>query len=131
MKSLFNHTSPETAFLCEDYPYGFRLRCKIRYWIEFKKNKGYRFCSQTTNPRTGDVAWNKPKYSTYHEYAVLTQDESNNHIHYDCVSPYDTSAQLEEFKNKHNITDSNFDTVIMAKKKIEKWWEEKKTKEQV
>lgn len=37
MKVLSGHTSPETAYVVDDYPYGFRLRCKIRYWIETKK----------------------------------------------------------------------------------------------
>ena len=29
------HISPETAYVIDDYPYGFRLRCRIRYWLEF------------------------------------------------------------------------------------------------
>jgi hypothetical protein len=33
---LTDHTSPETAYLVEDYPYGFRLRCQIRYWLEYR-----------------------------------------------------------------------------------------------
>jgi hypothetical protein len=63
-KLLLGHTSPETAFVLDDYPYGRRKRCKIRYWIESKKGHGDRFCSQTTNPFEGDK-WNKPKASTY------------------------------------------------------------------
>ena len=31
---LYGHTSPETAYLVADYPYSFKLRCRIRYWIE-------------------------------------------------------------------------------------------------
>lgn len=88
MKLLFGHTSPETAYQVDDYPYGFRLRCKIRYWIEYKKGHGYRFCSQTTNPKLSVERWNKPKCGTYHHYAVMTLDESNGHIHYDCLSIY-------------------------------------------
>lgn len=53
------HTSPETAYLVNDYPYG-GLRCKIRYWLEYSKNKGVRLGSQTTNPRIKDAeVWNK------------------------------------------------------------------------
>jgi hypothetical protein len=70
MNVLKNHTSEQTAFVVDDYPYGFRLRCKIRYWIETTK-RGDRFCSQTTNPkRTGEV-WNKPKKSTYSDLMFM------------------------------------------------------------
>jgi hypothetical protein len=40
------------------------LRCKIRYWLEFHPKRGFRFVSQTTNPKRGNV-WNKPKASTF------------------------------------------------------------------
>ena len=30
MTVLTGHTSPETAYVVSDYPYGFRLRCQIR-----------------------------------------------------------------------------------------------------
>lgn len=59
------HTSPETAYVVEDYPYGFRLRCKIRYWIEAHPRHGFRFVSQTTNPKVSGEVWNKPKASIY------------------------------------------------------------------
>jgi len=39
--------------LVEDYPYGFRLRCKIRFWLEYAPKRGFRFVSQTTNPKRG------------------------------------------------------------------------------
>jgi hypothetical protein len=60
----------------EDYPYGFRLRTKIRYWIETTK-MGDRFVSQTLNPKNGQ--WNKPKKSTYCKVGVMYLDE-NNHV---------------------------------------------------
>jgi len=66
MEILKGHTSPETAYLVNDYPYGFRLRCKIRYWLDHDSRKGTRFFSQTTNPKIqGREVWNKPKASTY------------------------------------------------------------------
>ena len=53
---LHGHTTRETAYLVNDYPYGFRLRCKIRYWLEYKKGHGHRPVSQTTNPKVaGEV----------------------------------------------------------------------------
>lgn len=45
------HTSPETASIIDDYPYGFRLRCTMRVWLEYRKGHGYRMMSQTTNPK--------------------------------------------------------------------------------
>jgi hypothetical protein len=36
MQILKGHISQETAYLVDDYPYGFRLRCKIRYWLEYQ-----------------------------------------------------------------------------------------------
>ena len=33
--------SPETAIIVPDYPYGFRLRCKLRVWVEYKAGTAY------------------------------------------------------------------------------------------
>lgn len=75
-----------TKVTVDDYPYGFRKRTSITYWMEFKKNNGFRFCSQTMNPDTGKP--NKPKCSTYAEYGCLTRDE-NGHIKRAAFSWYD------------------------------------------
>lgn len=48
---LGGHVDEASAYVVNDYPYGFRLRCKIRYWLEHSLKKGTRFCSQTTNPK--------------------------------------------------------------------------------
>ena len=76
-QALKGHTSADTAYVVDDYPYGFRLRTQIRYWLETNKN-GTRFVSQTLNPKTG--AWNKPKASTYVQLGVMVKDLSNGHI---------------------------------------------------
>jgi hypothetical protein len=81
---LNGHTSPETALVVNDYPYGFRLRCKIRYWIEANKRKGMRFVSQTTNPKVPGEVWNKPKASTYTGFMVMYRDEQG-HIQHDAL----------------------------------------------
>ena len=57
---LHGHTAPQTAFLVNDYPYGFRLHCKMRWWIETAdkgaKKGQQRVMTQTTNPkRPGEV----------------------------------------------------------------------------
>ena len=72
---LTEHTTPETAYVVEDYPYGFRLRTKIRYWIETTKH-GMRLVSQTLNPKTG--AWNKPKPGGYTPLLVMVFDEQGH-----------------------------------------------------
>jgi hypothetical protein len=81
LKPLTGHTSPETAYVVEDYPYGFRLRCSIRYWLEYSPIKGFRFCSQTTNPKKSMShmnVWNAPKRSTYMMLAVMGLDEQGH-----------------------------------------------------
>ena len=89
MQVLHGRTSPETAYLVDDYPYSFHLRCKIRYWLETAM-KGAKSCqmrlmSQTTDARRDNAVWNKPKGSTYNDFAVMYLDE-NNHIQQACVS---------------------------------------------
>lgn len=74
LQSLTGHTSQDTAYVVEDYPYGFKLRCKIRYWLEYKPKLGFRFCSQTTNPKHPLNPWNKPNCGTYTLLAVLGLD---------------------------------------------------------
>lgn len=80
VKILKGHVSPETAYVVDDYPYGFRLRCKIRYWLEAKPKHGFRLVSQTTNPKVAGERWNKPKASTYCSFAVMTLNEENGHV---------------------------------------------------
>lgn len=74
------HTSPETAYIIEDYPFGFRLRCKMRVWIESDKKKGMRVVRQTTDPRKAGEFWNAPKKSTYDTLKVLYIDSDTGHI---------------------------------------------------
>lgn len=81
---LSGHTSSETAYVVDDYPFGFRLRCKIRYWIERKAKHGDRFVSQTTNPKVAFEKWNAPKPSTYCQMMFMLRDkqdgETKGHI---------------------------------------------------
>jgi hypothetical protein len=97
---IYNHTSPETAYVVADYPWGFRLRTTIRYWIESKKakNGGQRFASQTINPKTGQ--WCKPKYSTYSPIIVLYLDE-NNHVQSTAINHNSGTERIEAFKEQH------------------------------
>jgi len=96
-EALKGHTSMETAYLVDDYPYGFRLRCKIRYWIEYKKGKGFRFWSQTSNPKVVGLVWNKPKAGTYADNAAFMYLDSNGHVQWHALGIYNNAAESREF----------------------------------
>lgn len=95
MTVLSGHTSPETAYVVADYPYGFRLRCQIRYWIETTKH-GQRVVSQTSNPKKPGLVWNKPKASTYTILRVLFLDEQG-HVQNEGLSLYSELDKITAF----------------------------------
>lgn len=101
MKLLPNiHISPETAFVVHDYPFGFRLRCKIRYWLEYVEGKGFRLWSQTTNPKRGHV-WNKPKASTYARFGGAMFLDDNGHVHWNGLSEYGGAKEAIAFRETY------------------------------
>lgn len=98
------YTSGENALIIENYPYGFRLKTKIRYWVESNK-KGDRFCSQTLNPKTNQ--WNKAKFSIYYTIAVLCKDEKG-YITYKCLYPTTSREDIlrfEEFIKDYDLNE--------------------------
>lgn len=99
-KYLYNHVSQETAYVVEDYPWGFRLRTTIRYWIESRgtKNGGQRFCSQTIDPKTGK--WCAPKRSTYSNVVIMYLDE-NNHVQTEHLTTYTETETIKSFVEIH------------------------------
>jgi len=97
MKAIYGHTSEDTAYTVDDYPYGFRLRCKIRYWLEHNVTHGYRFVSQTTNPKKGNK-WNTPKKSTYCSIAASMYLDENNHVHWTGVGAHSGLEAMREFQ---------------------------------
>lgn len=100
MQVLSNHYSAETAYVVDDYPYGFRLRCKIRYWLEVN-GKGTRLWSQTTNPKLSGEVWNKAKASTYCTIGAMFLDEKE-HVAWNGLSIYDAS-KAREFLNTYRV----------------------------
>lgn len=96
IKVLSNHYTPETGLVVRDYPYGFVLRCQIRYWLEVHPKRGTRFVSQTTNPKKGDV-WNLPKKSTYCIVGAMYLDEKG-YVQWAGLSAYDTSKAKDWLK---------------------------------
>jgi hypothetical protein len=101
MKVLPNtHVSPETAYVVSDYPYGFRLRCKIRYWIEYAPKKGFRSWSQTTNPKRPGEVWNKPKASTYYRFGMAMYLNEEEHVCFAGLSEYSGGEESKAFAEK-------------------------------
>ena len=95
-KPLSGHISEETAYIVDDYPYGFRLRTQIRYWVETKKGKGQRFVSQTLNPKTS--RWNKPKASIYSTVVMMALDVNENyHVKNVTMSEWASGEALADF----------------------------------
>jgi hypothetical protein len=92
---LYGHDSEQTAYNVDDYPYSFKLRCKIRYWLEMKPKKGFRFMSQTENPKTG--RWNKPKASTYMDLAGVMYLDSQKHVQWAGLGMYSKESEVLEF----------------------------------
>jgi hypothetical protein len=112
---LTGHVSPETAYVVDDYPYGFRLRCKIRYWLEYTPKRGFRFVSQTSNPKRGHV-WNKPKASTYAKFggAMLLNEEG--HVTWTGLSQYSNGAEAKAWADAYG------EGVPEAGKAVTKGW---------
>jgi hypothetical protein len=74
-RPLTGCVSQETAFVQPDYPYGRRLRCQRRVWIETNPRHGMRFVTQTSNPKRRGEVWNKPHTSTYSDLIGLWVDD--------------------------------------------------------
>lgn len=96
MIPLYGHTSEETAYLIEDYPYGFTLRCQKKVWLEYRKGKGYRLVSRTSNPKKGNI-WNKPDQSTYVAVAANLYLDENNHCHWKGLAGWEKNEVLAQF----------------------------------
>ena len=100
MELLKGHVSPETAYLVDDYPYGFQLRCKIRYWLEFHPRHGFRLVSQTSNPKRGNI-WNKPKASTYARFGGAMFLDDKGHVAWNGLSEYSGASEAVAFKAEY------------------------------
>lgn len=121
VKQLYGHTSEETAFLVEDYPYGGK-RCRIRFWLESNSNKGFRFCSQTEHPTK--KVWNNPKKSTYVDLAGCMYLDENNHCTWDGISSYSSAKDIKQFISNFCIDKSgSVDPLIITN--IHSWCKKK------
>lgn len=102
-KILNGHTSEDTAYLVEDYPYGWK-RTQIRYWIESVPRKGDRFVRQTLNPNTGK--WNKPKKSTYCAVMVMYLNDID-HVKYSGLTYSTDEKEYINFLERNNGAEFN------------------------
>lgn len=99
MEILKGHISPETAYVIDDYPYGVRLRCKIRYWLEYTPKRGFRLVSQTSNPKRGNI-WNKPKASTYCRFGGCMYLNNEGHVEWSGLTEYSSGAEAQAYSDK-------------------------------
>ena len=111
-KYIYNAVDFDTAIEVDNYPWGFRLKTKVKYWVE-SNNKGDRLIKQTLNPKTNE--WCKPKKSTYNAVEVLYFDE-NNHVKGYAMGKYGTNE--EELKTFISNIDYN-SLNLLQKKQIE------------
>lgn len=104
-KSIYlqGHTCKENAFKVDNYPWSFRLKTSIFYWIETKKGNGDRFCHYTINPKNGRKC--APKYSTYSTFMYMYTDEQG-HVKHGVIDAYDLETFVARFvfiKNKLDV----------------------------
>jgi hypothetical protein len=104
-KFLTGHTNEHTALLIPDYPYGRKVRCRIRYWIESDVKKGFRFCSQTENPK--NLYWNAPKKGTYCKIAMVMFLDERDYVQHAALSEYDDVEKVLQFIKQFPILDED------------------------
>lgn len=108
---LKGHTDEKTAFQVDDYPYGFNQRTKIKYWLEYKKGKGWRFVSQTLDPKRN--RWNNPKASTYVDFGAFMYQDSKGFVGWKGLSQYSTLEDAQNWlKNYRNYLDATAIAVV-------------------
>ena len=115
-KYVYNAVDFDTAIEVDNYPWGFRLKTKVKYWIE-SNNRGDRFIKQTLNPKTDE--WCNPKKSTYSEVMIMTTEEKENKtfVHYDSVSSFSKIEEISLFENTHkeHLTDRQLKQICKLK----------------
>jgi hypothetical protein len=115
---LYGHTSEATAYVVDDYPYGYTARTQIRYWLEGPKaNKGWRFVSQTKNPKSG--SWNKSKASTYMDWGAAMFLDEKGHVAWDGIGAYSDASKILAFVQTFPGADmSVLKKVVPAKQRV-------------
>ena len=106
-KYLYNHTCEQSAYYVENYPWGFRLKTQVRYWVETseKSNGGQRLVKQTLTPKTG--SWCKPKKSTY-SWVMFMYLDQNEHVQTDSLGMYSEESEIIRFVETHKENLNSF-----------------------
>lgn len=91
---LHGYNSQEISLKVENYPWGFKLKCDIFYWLESKPKHGDRFCSYTIDPRNGRI--NKPKCDKYVTFAYMYKNDEG-HVKWSAI---DFNCFLHELRDK-------------------------------
>lgn len=113
------HNSPERGYIIRDYPFGRRVRCIKRVWVETcTKGAGkgkQRVGSQTTTkafnyrytddqtipaPMEDPRMWNKPKYGIFHDMAILYIDPETGYIETGCLHDTGWNERVVQFRDK-------------------------------
>jgi len=98
---IYNKDSADNAVVVDNYPWGYKLRTKRKYWIETTK-RGDRLCYQTLNPKTDK--WCAVKKSTYSGIEVLYENE-DGHIKTIGLDPqWATKESLAHFQKNVDVT---------------------------
>ena len=101
MRILSGHVSADTAYVVDDYPYGFRLRCKMRYWLEVVPKRGTRLMSQSSNPKIAGLVWNKPKASTYARFGGCMYLDDEGHVQWSGLTEYTDGTEAKAWADKY------------------------------
>ena len=122
-KPLYGHASPDTAYVIDDYPSGFKARCRKRVWLEFKARQGWRLVEQTSDKwypgeepaKDAVLRWNKPKASTYALLGGCMYQDEQDHIEWAQLSGYAKPSQVLEFVKEFRQADFGMIKVFTAK----------------
>lgn len=87
----------DNPHVIEDYPYGFTLRCKMRVWVEYREGFGYRYFSQTSNPKKDNLVWNKPKHGTYNPFPIIVGTDDEGHTTHTAMHGYMEKDEMEKW----------------------------------
>ena len=104
MEYVYGAKDFDTAVEIGNYPWGFRLRTKVRYWIE-TTNRGDRSVRCTLNPKTNQ--WCKPKKSTYDAVMVMTKQVEDNKTFIKSIGisvGWSNAVQVASFEHKIDKT---------------------------
>lgn len=96
-RQIIGTNSPASAYVINDYPWGFVLKTQQRRWIETSEKHGQRLCIQTKDPKRGH--WCAVKKSTYSWLEVMYVDAEGK-VQGAALTIYDASNldKLSEFE---------------------------------